>query len=231
MKTIDINDVDFMCDLQAPCFQALEAAEVELVKASKTQVLFRKGDNMTKQGTFASYILFVVSGYAVQYIEDDSNKSYNIRVVRPGEFVGLSSVFSNNTYDYSSKAISDCQAILVDKSVLKQIITNNGAFGLGLFQRYSEKNIYLYETLQSVLYKQMNGRFAKSLLYLYSFKIEFSSIFSSLSRREIADFAGISTESAVKLLKTFEKEGLIKLTGKDIDVMDYLALEEISKRG
>lgn len=231
MKTIDVNDVDFMCDLQAPCFQALGEAEVEMVKASKTQVLFRKGDNMTKQGTFASYILFVVSGHAIQYIEDEGSKSYNIRVVRPGEFVGLSSVFSNNTYDYSSKAISDCQAILVDKHVLKQIIVNNGEFGLGLFQRYSEKNIYLYETLQSVLYKQMNGRFAKALLYLNTFKVDFSDIFTSLSRRDIADFAGISTESAVKLLKSFEKDGLITLKGKDIEVLNYLALEDIAKRG
>jgi CRP-like cAMP-binding protein len=231
MKTIDVNDRDFMCDLQAPCFQALAPEEMELVKASKTQVQFRKGDNMTKQGTFASYILFVVTGYAIQYIEDESSKSYNIRVVRPGEFVGLSSVFSNNTYDYSSKAISDCQAILVDKNTLAQIITTNGAFGLGLFQRYSEKNAHLYETLQSVLYKQMNGRFAKALLYLQNYKVEFPEIFTSLSRREIADFAGISTESAVKLLKSFEKDGYLKLNGKDIEILNHASLEEISKRG
>jgi len=231
MKTIDISDKDFLCDLQAPCFQALGDAEVALVKSSKTQVQFRKGDNITKQGTFASYILFIIDGLATQYIEDEGSKSFNTRIVRPGEFVGLSSIFSNNTFDYSSKAISDCQAILVDKNTLLQIINNNGAFGLGLFKRYTQKNANLYETLQAILYKQMNGRMAKTLLYINSFKADFPDIFQLLPRKDIADFAGISTESAVKLLKSFEKDGYLTLDGKDVTLKDEEALTEISRRG
>jgi CRP/FNR family transcriptional regulator len=52
-----------------------------------------------------------------------------------------------------------------------------------------------------------------------------------LSRRDIAEFAGISTESTVKLLKTFEKDGLIKLKDKDIILLNREALKEISRRG
>ena len=48
MKTILETDQDFICDIQAPCFQMLSPDEVELVRGSKTQVLFRKGDNLTK---------------------------------------------------------------------------------------------------------------------------------------------------------------------------------------
>jgi CRP/FNR family transcriptional regulator len=90
MKTILDTDHDFFCDINALCFQLLSAEEADLVKASKTQVLFRKGDNLTKQGAFASYILFVIKGLALQYIEGEMNRSFNLRIVKPGEFVGLS---------------------------------------------------------------------------------------------------------------------------------------------
>jgi len=73
MKTIVETDNDFICDIQAPCFQALTPEEAELVRASKTQVFFRKGDNLTKQGAFTSYILFIISGLAKQYIEGDGS--------------------------------------------------------------------------------------------------------------------------------------------------------------
>jgi hypothetical protein len=53
MKTITETDKDFICDFKAPCFQDLMSEEAELVRASKTQVLFRKGDSITKQGAFA----------------------------------------------------------------------------------------------------------------------------------------------------------------------------------
>jgi len=57
----------------------------------------------------------------------------------------------------------------------------------------------------------MNGRMADALLYIDSLKNEKAEIFQLLSRKDLADFAGISTESTVKLLKMFEKDGLIKL--------------------
>jgi hypothetical protein len=43
MKTILETDSDFICDIQALCFQMLLPEEAELVKASKTRVLFRVG--------------------------------------------------------------------------------------------------------------------------------------------------------------------------------------------
>lgn len=231
MKPILETDSDFICDVQAPCFQTLTADEVELVRASKTQVLFRKGDNLTKQGTFASYVLFVMKGLARQYIEGDNAKSFNLRIISPGEFVGLSSVFAKNTFSYSSVAITDCQVFLVEKEAIAQIITQNGTFGLGIIRRYVEQNSNLYDTLRTVMYKQMNGRIADTLLYIDSLKAENPEIFQLLSRKDIADFAGISTESAVKLLKGFEKDGLIELNEKDIEVVGHKELLEISKKG
>ena len=77
----------------------------------------------------------------------------------------------------------------------------------------------------------MNGRLAQTLLYIDGFKTENPNIFQLMSRKDIADFAGISTESAVKLLKSFEKDGLIELNEKDILVVNHKGLLELSKKG
>lgn len=231
MKTILETDQDFFCDIQAPCFQMLIPEEIELVRASKTQILFRKGDNLTKQGAFASYVLFVINGLAKQYIEGDGTKNYNLRIIRPGEFVGLSAVFTKNTFNYSSVALTDCQVFLVEKDTIAKLAKQNGMFGYNIIKRYCEQNSNLFDTLKAVIYKQMNGRMAETLLYIDNLKEENAEIFQLLSRRDIAEFAGISTESAVKLLKNFEKDGLITLDEKDIILNKKNELAEISKRG
>lgn len=231
MKTIVETDSDFICDIQAPCFQMLAPDEVELVRASKTQVLFRKGDNLTKQGAFASYVLFMIKGLAKQYIEGDGIKNYNLRIIKPGEFVGLSAVFTKNTFNYSSVAITDCQVLLIENSVIEKVVKNNGMFGFNIIKRYCQQNSNLFDTLRTIVYKQMNGRMADTLLYIDEFKAESPEIFQLLSRKDIADFAGISTESAVKLLKSFEKDGLIKLNEKDIQILNHEALVQIGIRG
>jgi len=231
MKTILETDHDFICDIQAPCFQILLPDEAELVRSSKTQVLFRRGDNLTKQGAFASYVLFIITGWVKQYIEGDLGRNFNLRIIRPGEFIGLSAVFNKNTFGYSCIALTDCQAVLIEKDVIARLIKENGEFGFSIIKRYCQLNGELTTTLQKVMYKQMNGRMAETLLYIDTFREENPEIFQLLSRKDIADFAGISTESAIKLLKAFEKDGSIELNEKDIRLINLNALLEISKKG
>jgi CRP-like cAMP-binding protein len=231
MKTITETDDDFICDIQAPCFQLLSKEEAALVRNSRTQVLFRKGDTLTKQGAFASYILLLISGVVKQYIEGSDNRSFNLRIVQAGDFIGLSSVFSKNTYTYSTSALTDCQVMLIGKESLSEIIKGNGSFSFNLIQRYCAQNADLHEVLQDQQFKQMHGRLAASLLYINALKISLPNIFQLMSRKDLADFAGISTESTVKLLKSFEKDGLIELQDKDILLMDVERLKEIQKRG
>ncbi len=231
MKTITETDKDFVCEIKAPCFQLLNVDESDLIRNSKTQVLFRKGDTLTKQGAFASYILFLINGVVKLYIEGDDNRSFNIRIIQPGEFIGLSSVFSKNIYTYTTSALTDCQVLLIKKESLETVLRGNGSFSFSLIQRYCTQNADLHEVMQNQFFKQMNGRLAGTLLYLNSLKDNQPNIFQLLTRKELADFAGISTESAVKLLKTFEKEGLIKLQEKDIIILDTDSLSGIYKRG
>jgi CRP/FNR family transcriptional regulator len=111
------------------------------------------------------------------------------------------------------------------------VAQNNGLFGFNIIRRYCEQNAELFKAVRNLMYKQMNGRLADTLLYLESLKSENPEIFQLLSRKDLADFAGISMESAVKLLKNFEKDGLIKLQDKDISLLDRNTLLEIGRKG
>lgn len=120
---------------------------------------------------------------------------------------------------------------LIKKDAIAGLIKSNGSFAYGLISRYYENDSSLYDTIRSMIYKQMHGRLADTLLYLDTKHYDNVSIFSYLSRKEIANFAGLSTESTAKLLKGFEKDGLIRLNDKDIEILHSKELVEISKRG
>jgi len=182
MKTILETDKDFICDIKASCFQMLTQEEMVLVRESKTQVLFRKGDSLTKQGAFSSYVLFIINGLAKQYLEGDGTKNYNLRIIKPGEFIGLSAVFTKNTFNYSTVALTDCQVFLVEKEAISKVVKQNGEFGFGIIKRYCEQNTDLFGTVRNLMYKQMNGRLADTLLYIESLKQENSSIFQLLNK-------------------------------------------------
>ena len=231
MKTYSAIDDCVIGGLDAPCFAHLLPEEIELIKDSKTQVLFRKGESLTKQGAFASSVLFVVEGLVRQYITGDTNRDFNLRIIRSSQFIGLSAAFSKHTYDYSTVALKETLACLIEKDAIASLIKKNGDFAYGLINRYYENDSSLYDTIRSMMYKQMHGRLADVLLYLYSIRYNGESVFSYLSRKEVADFADLSTESKVKLLKGFEKDGLIRLVDKNIELLKKEALVDISRRG
>ena len=231
MKTITNTDKEFICDITLPCFSALSAEETDLVRNSRVQVLFRRGENITKQGAFASYVIFIVSGFSRQYIECSNGRDYNLRIITPGEMAGLSAVFSRNTFSYSVVAITETTGFLIEKEAMAELVRKNGEFAFNIIRRYCEHNARLYTSLDHVLHQQTNGRMASVLLSLAPENFGGEDLFRYLSRRELADFAGISTEGAVKVLKSFEKDGLIKLSDKNILLLNRPGLEEISRVG
>jgi hypothetical protein len=144
--------------------------------------------------------------------------------------VGLSAVFNRNTFGYSVVAVTETTGFLIEKEAIAALVKQNGAFAFSIIRRYCEHNSLLYTSLDNVLHQQTNGRMATVLLSLAPENYGGEDLFRHLSRRELADFAGISTEGAVKVLKSFEKDGLIKLSDKSIILLDPHRLEEISRR-
>lgn len=231
MQTISDTDKEFLCDITLPCFSSLSPEETDLVRNSRVQVVFRRGENITKQGAFASYVIFIVSGFSRQYIECSNGRDFNLRVIKPGEMVGLSAVFGQNTFSYSVVSITETKGFLIERDAIAGLVKNNGSFAFGIIRRYCEHNTMLYGMLDKVLHQQTNGRMASVLLDLEPENFDGEDLVRQMSRRELADFAGISTEGAVKVLKSFEKDGLVKLSEKSIILLDKKRLEEISRTG
>lgn len=64
----------------------------------------------------------MIKGIAKQYIEGEGSRSFNLRIIQPGEFVGLSTVFTKNTFSYSSVALTDCQVFLIEKEAIVTVV-------------------------------------------------------------------------------------------------------------
>jgi len=117
------------------------------------------------------------------------------------------------------------------KESLKQVLIDNPLFALEITSKNYKNESHLFEIIKNISYKQMRGKLASSLLYLSQDDFLKEDVFLSLTRQDIADFASISTESAIKFLKELEKEKVLKLVGKNIDILNIKKLESISKNG
>lgn len=213
------------------CFKDLSQDELEFLDQKVTQLTYFQGENLFKQGAFAPYVLYVIDGMAKVYLQTGYDKQLNIRLAVSGDFLAFSAVFGSSIYNYSSQALTDTTVCMIDKEALKEVLLRNPEFAMQLTSLNYKNEETLLGVIGSLSYKQMRGKLATTLLYLSSEEYLNLNVFQYLSRQEIADFAAVTTESAIKLLKEFEKEGIIKLDGKTIQIKETSRLEDISRKG
>ncbi len=199
--------------------------------AYKTRVEYLKGETIFKQGAFAPYVLYVVEGLAKVFLQTGIDKNINISVVSKGEFLAFSSVFGEPVHTYSAQAITNSKICMIEKESFQRILLNNPEFALNITSQNYRTEKHLLEIIRNLSYKQMRGKLASALIYLCQPDFLQQNIFDFLTRQDIADFAAISTESAIKFLKEFEKEKLLTLDGKKVIIRDFSQLENISKSG
>lgn len=219
------------CLKSSRCFKKLIPSELEFINQNKTQILYKKGENICKQGAFASYVLYISDGLVKLYLESPNNKNINIKILKTSEFIGLSSIYGDNIYNYSAVALKDSTICLIEKDSIKKIIIDNGDFASKLMQGYCKNERLLFDKIRSLGNKQMHGRLADSLLYLHNDDFKEYDIFNLLSRGDIADLAGISRESTVRLLTELKNDNIIEINRKQIKILDINKLKEISKKG
>jgi len=79
--------------------------------------------------------------------------------------------------------------------------------------------------------RNLRGRVAYILLY-FADKIFNSNEFElPISRKEIAEYIGMTTENVIRALSEFRKDKLIKIYGKLIEISDKKMLERVSLLG
>ncbi|WP_321344766.1 Crp/Fnr family transcriptional regulator [uncultured Draconibacterium sp.] len=201
------------------------------LNAYKTRVQYLKGETIFKQGAFAPYVMYVVEGLVKVYLQTGVEKNMNISIAQEGEFLAFSSVFGEPVHTYSAQAISNTQICMIEKESLKQILLENPEFALKITSQNYSNERHLFEIIKNISYKQMRGKLASALLYLSQEEFLKKNIFEFLTRQDIADFASISAESAIKFLKEFEKEKIITLQGKNITIVESDQLRTISRNG
>lgn len=213
------------------CFRMLTAEELDFINAHKTQVAYLKGETIFKQGAFSPHVLFVNQGLVRVYLQTGNSRQLNLHLAVSGSFMAFSAVFGENVYQYSAVALTEATICMIEKDALKQLLLQNPRFALQITTRNSSDERRYLEIISNLSYKQMRGKLASALLYLNEEDFAAQQVFHFLSRQDIADFASIPLESTVRFLKEFEKESIISLEGKNINILKKDVLLGISKNG
>jgi len=213
------------------CFDLLTEDEKQMVESHRLVVNFKKGEIIGKQGSFASHIIFLNEGLVKVYLEGKP-KDLILKIVPSNHLIGLPSIYDgNNRFIYSVATYSDSSVSLIDISLFKQLLGMNSQFALKIINILNEDTALIYGRFFCLTMKQSHGRVADILLCLAKRVYKKDNFNLAISRSDMADLTGLSSESVIRILKEFKDNGLISIAGKDFTILDTARLEKISQLG
>jgi len=220
-----------LCELKGLFFENLEGEQLDMVCSGKVEREYALGESIIKEGMQINDFTYLKSGLVKLYHSDSSGKEQIITIAKPYDYVSLLSVFSNGHYNYSVSALEDSVTCSIKMADVRNIVGANGTLALSLLKRMSKIADKIILDSLSIRTKHLRGRVAFLLLY-FSQDIYFSPEFDlPLSRKEMAEYVGMTTENVIRTLSEFRRDGILKIYGKTIQIVNIDTLKSISEFG
>jgi len=213
------------------CFDFLTVEQLELIERNKMMVDYKKGEVIVKQGTFTSHIIVITEGL-VKVFYEEGDQILILRIAAPQSLIGLTSLpLNQNLFQYTASAYVNTRVKLIDINIIRQLIIENSRFGAAIIDLLCEVTIQKNGRFFCLSNRQAYGKLADIILCLATNIFKSNEFELLLSRKELAELAGMSPESVIRTLKNFQDDGLIKIDGKMFSVIDPDGLVKICQLG
>ncbi|HON69486.1 MAG TPA: Crp/Fnr family transcriptional regulator [Tenuifilum sp.] len=220
-----------LCNNKSECFRQLSDSQLDFANSNRAEISYRKGEMIAKQGNFYTHILYLQSGMVKVYKELPDGSNLILSIFGVGSLIGLPFLFKNQILDYSVAALDDTTICAIDRHAFEKLIHENGEFAAEVVNQLNHCTLYNYDRLVSLTHKQINGRFADTLLYLYRVVYKANPFNLTLSRKDLAEYTGVSVMSVIRAIKEFKNDGIIDISGNRVEILNFSQLERISRTG
>jgi len=215
--------------LDYPWATPLKEEELYELIGSSVILDYNKYDVIIKQGSLASQIMILEEGMVkLNFLESGKDTTFGFGI--KGDFIGLMCSFVKKRLDFSAVAITSCKIRVFDRNVFEKLIEQNGKFALNIVTMMSEMINFTVHKLITLKHRNAGGSLATLLLNLIRVFDEHQLIIP-FTREEMAHTLGYSKESIINTLSDFQKDNIISISGKNLEILDKKALETIAEKG
>ena len=220
-----------LCELKELFVDNLDGQGLDIVCGGKVERAYPQGASIIKEGTQIRDFSYLKSGLVKLYRTDPSGKEQIITIAKPMDYVSLLSVFSDKQYNYSVTALEESVTCNLSMKDIRNLINENGKLALNLLSKMSRVADKIILDSLHIRTKQLRGRVAFLLIY-FAEEVYFSQEFDlPLTRKEMAEYVGMTTENVIRSLSEFRKDGILKIYGKTIQIVHMDSLKSISDFG
>ncbi len=219
------------CNNQSSIFCSLSKDEQNELSINKGSNFYKKGQAIFYEGNQSHGLYCIFKGKIKLSKLGENGKEQVVRFAKTSDILGYRSLFSNEPYQATATALEDSYICHLSKEKFMALLRDNPKLSWSTMQLLSNDLKSAEQHLINIAQKSVKERIAEALLLLYAtfgFLDDEKSLNIVLTRSEIADVAGTTTETTIRTLALLNTEGLIDLKGKRIIIPNISNLTRIA---
>lgn len=210
-----------------------EEVSIESLVTERNTKTYKKKETIYREGEYPHALYYIVKGKVKLAKSSEYGKEFITQLCGPGEFLGYLALLENSAFSEEASAMEDSEVAFIPIEEFKKLIHSNRDVANNFIKILSRNVLEQEERLLKLAYGNVRERVATVLVTLYD---KYGSegretINLTISREELAGYAGIATESLIRTLSDFKSEELIATEGKTMMVKSYDRLKKIASGG
>jgi CheY-like chemotaxis protein len=158
------------------------------------------------------FLFYLIKGKVKAYQTHPDGKEYITDLYGDGDFIGYSALLENSYYIDSAIALEDSEILAIPKDDFLQMVYNDISIASKFIHIISKNVKEKEQRLINLAYSSLRKRVAAALVDITSkFNLNDKVMAIEISREEIAQYIGTTTESLIRTLSDFKAEKLIDI--------------------
>ena len=206
---------------------AKKAGSISLIVDERELYDYKKKQMLYTEGQRPKNVYYIKSGKIKTYKTNEEGKELITNNYSTGDFFGYTYILEEINYKENAQALEDAEIMHIPKEDFITLISGDSQIAKQFIKLIAHNVIDKEESLLNLAYNSLRKKVAFQLLQVFDkFKSDSTNTIN-LSRENLAQTAGIATESLIRTLSDFKSEKLIDIQGSTITLLNENKLRNL----
>lgn len=216
-----------------PLFAPLSESDFDLLLQDVQETPYRKGEYIFREGDPTEWFHIVKDGTVKCVKSSPDGRDMTLKVLTPGDlFCCEASVFDGSAHPGCAKVLGGATVLKIPKQRYLEILRRNPEMAMEVIEYLSTRLREAQDNAKSLVFHKAERRLASILVSLAN-KAGIScpegvQIQARLTRRDLADMAGLTVETATRLMGRLKAENIVIGKAKNIIICNLAALQALA---
>ncbi len=206
-------------------FSALSKGELRELAGLAIERSFMAGEFIFWEGDVPEWFYVVGEGQVKVLKHSSQGKEFIIAFFSPGEMFGEVAVFENKPYPASAQAVAETKILAINATDFLSFLAAHPGVALRIISILGERLRVAQSRLRDLAGERVEQRLATMLVMLAA---KFGPILP-FTRQEVADMAGTTAETTIRVLSRLRERGIIRSARGKIVVLNESKLRLLAE--